>query len=438
MKISKLSILSTASAFALIFSSLGLANSTASALSGDSFSRGNIISDTLFYRGDALTKDQIQKFLNAKVPNCDTHGEKLIFDSTYGDTVTRKKYSERRGVSTPFICLKNFSQSTNDVSSNSNCSAYSGGTKSAAKIINQVAKACKISQKALIVLLQKEQSLITDDWPWPVQYKKATGYGCPDTSGCNSKYYGFFNQVYNAAWQFRQYKSNPENYGHLPNRTNSVRLHPNTACGSKSVNIVNYSTAGLYNYTPYTPNKAALDNLYGTGNSCSSYGNRNFWRMYNDWFGSTHPKCTTSDRVGAKVYRLFSTKQARHFYTGMECEANVLDAFTSYRIEGFAFTLPPDDANGRTGIYRLLKNGRFWTASIKERDNLTKNHGYKLEGTAFIGLKSSSSADKKPVYRLYNSKTGNHLWTPSKNERDTVASWKSWQYEGIAYYVYDD
>ncbi|MCA9330031.1 hypothetical protein KDA11_05255, partial [Candidatus Saccharibacteria bacterium] len=36
------------------------------------------------------------------------------------------------------------------------------------------------------------------------------------------------------------------------------------------------------------PNSAALNNLRGTGNSCSAYGNRNFWRLYNDWFGSTN------------------------------------------------------------------------------------------------------------------------------------------------------
>lgn len=29
-----------------------------------------------------------------------------------------------------------------------------------------------------------------------------------------------------------------------------------------------------------------MSNLYGTGDSCSAYGNRNFWRMYTDWFGS--------------------------------------------------------------------------------------------------------------------------------------------------------
>jgi hypothetical protein len=34
------------------------------------------------------------------------------------------------------------------------------------------------------------------------------------------------------------------------------------------------------------PNAAALANPYRVGDSCSSYGNRNFWNYYNDWFGS--------------------------------------------------------------------------------------------------------------------------------------------------------
>ena len=50
--------------------------------------------------------------------------------------------------------------------------------------------------------------------------------------------------------------------------------------------IDNQATAALYVYTPYRPNAAALGNMYGTGDSCSSYGNRNFWRMFSDWFGN--------------------------------------------------------------------------------------------------------------------------------------------------------
>ena len=51
--------------------------------------------------------------------------------------------------------------------------------------------------------------------------------------------------------------------------------------------ISNQATASLYNYTPYQPNAASLAAGYGHGRRCSSYGNRNFWIYFTDWFGST-------------------------------------------------------------------------------------------------------------------------------------------------------
>ena len=139
----------------------------------------------------------------------------------------------------------------------------------------------------LLVLLEKEQGLVTDTWPTSRQYRSATGYGCPDTADCDTTYYGFYNQVYNAAWQFRKYRAYPSIRAYQAGRYNTILWHPNQACGSSSVYIRNQATAGLYSYTPYRPNAAALANLYGTGDGCSSYGNRNFWRIFTDWFGST-------------------------------------------------------------------------------------------------------------------------------------------------------
>jgi len=59
-----------------------------------------------------------------------------------------------------------------------------------------------------------------------------------------------------------------------------------SGCGTKTFPLKSQATAALYYYTPYTPNDAALSNLYGSGDTCSAYGNRNFWRYYWDWFGS--------------------------------------------------------------------------------------------------------------------------------------------------------
>lgn len=234
--------------------------SAEAAVAGD-FVAGNLISDALFFDGRAMSASAVQSFLDANVPTC----------------------------ASGYVCLDDYRQSTpNRAAETGRCAAYAGASnESAATIIAKVGAACGISQKSLIVLLQKEQGLVTDSTPTSTQYRSATGYGCPDTSACDSLYYGFFNQVYMAALQFKRYAANPAGYNHIAGRWNSIRYHPNSACGSSQVFIQNQATAGLYNYTPYQPNAAALANLYGTGDGCSAYGNRNFWRIHTDWFGST-------------------------------------------------------------------------------------------------------------------------------------------------------
>src|SRR5690606_20162047 len=89
-----------------------------------------------------------------------------------------------------------------------------------------------------------------------------------------------------AARQFKKYSRDSHQYNHRAGYNNNVRYHPNAGCGSSTVFIQNQATAGLYNYTPYQPNAAALNDLYGEGDGCSAYGNRNFWRIYSDWFGA--------------------------------------------------------------------------------------------------------------------------------------------------------
>ncbi len=133
----------------------------------------------------------------------------------------------------------------------------------------------------------EESSLVTSTSPSASSYRAATGYGCPDTAPCDAQYYGFYNQVYKAAWQYKRYTNNPTSYSYQAGRNNYVQWSPNASCGGSTVYIQNKATAALYIYTPYQPNAAALANLYGTGDSCSAYGNRNFWRIFSDWFGST-------------------------------------------------------------------------------------------------------------------------------------------------------
>lgn len=233
----------------------------ADAATGSEFNAGHIISDALFYDGSASSAAQVQTFLQSKVANCQAG----------------------------YTCLKDFRQTTTTRSDSAGrCGTYTGAaSERASTIIARVGEVCGISQKVLLVLLEKEQSLVTSSAPSASRYTIATGFGCPDTAVCDSQYFGFFNQVYSAALQFKRYAANPKSFNHVAGKVNQVRFSPTASCGSSAVFIQNAATAGLYNYTPYQPNAAALANLYGTGDGCSAYGNRNFWRMYTDWYGST-------------------------------------------------------------------------------------------------------------------------------------------------------
>ncbi len=283
---------------AVVFAAPFISSKHSSALSGSEFKAGRIIDDGVFYNSNAMSPSQIQAFLDSKVPNCDTNGSKQY----YSTGMTRQQWASANGKpAPPYTCLKDYTEAVPSVihSGSDLCKqSISSGTKKASQILYDVAKACEINPQVLIVLLQKEQTLITDDWPWPVQYQKATGYGCPDSAPCDSQYYGFFNQVYQAAKAFRRYEANPNSYNYKAQRNNYIGYHPNGSCGGSSVYIENQATASLYIYTPYQPNSAALNALYGTGDGCSSYGNRNFWRMFNDWFGSTQTATFNSSFVG--------------------------------------------------------------------------------------------------------------------------------------------
>ena len=232
----------------------------AQAATASDWDPGFIISDANFYDSSSMTAADIQAFLNGKVPTC-------------------------RATAVP--CLKNYSQTTDNRLIDRYCNGYTARqNETAAQIIDNVARSCGISQKVLLVLLEKEQSLVTSSRPDEWSYTAATGQGCPDTAPCDPRTSGFFYQVYYAARQYEIYRLTPKDWGYQAGRWNNILYSPDASCGTRSVYIQNQATAGLYIYTPYTPNQAALNNLYGRGDGCSTYGNRNFWRLFSDWFGS--------------------------------------------------------------------------------------------------------------------------------------------------------
>lgn len=252
-------------------------NTSAAPVQG--FNPGNIISDGVMADYNSMTVEEIQAFLTSKNSCKNTDRELYEYQSKVYKTVSWH-WSDTAD-NGHFVCLseERFGEGTTI-----------GTGQTAAEIIYEAAQASRINPRVLIVLLEKEQGLISDTFPHSGQYRSATGYGCPDTAACDSKYYGFKNQVLRAAELFRYTLDNgyylyPENKSGV-----FVAYNPSSACGGTNVLIENRATAALYRYTPYQPNAAALAAGYGNGDACSAYGNRNFYLLFTDWFGSTQAK----------------------------------------------------------------------------------------------------------------------------------------------------
>jgi putative cell wall-binding protein len=312
----------------------------AAAITGSDFDPGYIISDAQFYAGNSMTEAEIQNFLVSHGPASCLQGYPCLWERTFDSY---------------------------DKPANPMCKAYVGAKgETTARIIAKVGLACSISPKVLLVMLQKEQGLITDNWPTESQLKKAMGAGCPDTAACDPALAGFFTQVYFAAYYLIRYGGPPGTgpgtpynsdfsyYG--PGKTVAIQYNPNVGCGTKAVYIRNQPTASLYTYTPYTPNAAALANLGGTGDACSAYGNRNFWVFYSNWFGNPagiSPTGVTVSRVGgANRYETstllsqsaFSTTGGVVYIARGDIFPDALSAAPSAIVQGAPILLIPVDS----------------------------------------------------------------------------------------------
>lgn len=316
----------------------------ASALSGSAFDPSNIISDSVMFSGGAMSAGDVQALLNAKVPRC-----------SLGDAgKPAGGYYAPHNVYLAQQCLKDFRESVPSLPGDSFCGPLTGGQISAAEMISRVGIACNVSPKVLLVLLEKEQSLVTDSWPNVRQYASATGFNCPDTAPCGAASAGFFKQLYSAARQLQVYGTG--SYTWYPvGQTTQVRFHPNVACGSSPVRIQNRATAALYYYTPYQPNAAALGNLYGVGDACSAYGNRNFWRLYTDWFGST------LEVPGAKEFVLSAYEDV----LGRAPESEAVLNYWAGRVSSGMSRADMSNAFNNSDEYRLLKINDAYSRALK-------------------------------------------------------------------------
>lgn len=241
---------------------------------------GNIISDQVFYNVDAMTLDQVTAFV-------DTHNSSCAAGNPW--------------------CLRNLRVDVPAQPADAFCQAVPAGTAvPAATVIYTFARACGINPQVMLVTLQKESQGLTRANPAASSYDAAWGWNCPDTgpggtANCSAAGRGFFTQGYQMAKQWARYKQRiPQGYyRYQPGKTVDILWNvEETGCGAAPVTIANIATASLYVYTPYQPNAAALAAYPGEGDRCSAYGNRNFFRMFQTYFGDTGGGLTPAAPAG--------------------------------------------------------------------------------------------------------------------------------------------
>lgn len=174
--------------------------------------------------------------------------------------------------------------------------ALNRAVKSAADIIFEVSRQYSISQKFLLVLLQKEQSLITDPTPSERQLDWATGFAVCDSCSTSDpslqRFRGYANQVTWAAKRIR------ETYLPLLEKTGRVYQFGrgiSTMIDGVSVTPRNNATAALYTYTPHL------------------HGNQNFVRLWNAWFARRFPDGALVKNTEGKGYYLIAAGKRRPF-----------------------------------------------------------------------------------------------------------------------------
>ena len=386
----KLSSIAAVIAFLAVFYGLAIYNTPKSdAVKATDFNPGRIIDDAIFYNANTMTVEEIQQFMDQNLPTCDMWGTgssagRVVNETGYvmpaGSTNAdfarkRREAGNTRYHEPPYVCVNKYYENpeTHETLYETN-GIVKEGMISAAQIIYNEAQKYSINPQVLLVLIKKESYVWGDAWPLKWEYNSVTGYGCPDNAPCDTSYYGFYNQVHMAAYQFNRYKERNYEYNYHPGMVNNIYYCPNYSCGSKQVYIENMATASLYIYTPYVPNDAALANYPGESN-CGSYGNRNFFMYFNEWFGSTITNDT--DVIINKIHTYIEQKVDQYSYLGStdgdaECFANNDKITCRQKYDnGYVFASNNNDSiyvvSGGIYYYYLRDPKRFGLALANEK-----------------------------------------------------------------------
>ena len=229
---------------------------------------GNIISDAVFYNSGAMDAAAVRTFINVQNAACPAGN--------------------------PW-CLKNLRITDPGQPADAYCGAVpAGSNEDAAALIAAYSRSCGVNPQVMLTKLQLESQGLNRSAPTASSYDAAWGWNCPDTgpggsANCDPAAAGFLHQLTGMARSWAKMKVDipAHKYNYAVGTYKILWNVEQTGCGAAPVTIKNLATASLYVYTPYQPNAASIAAYPGEGDRCSSYGNRNFFYQFRQYFGST-------------------------------------------------------------------------------------------------------------------------------------------------------
>lgn len=167
-----------------------------------------------------------------------------------------------------------------------------GKERTAAQVIARAAATAKINPQVLLVLLQKEQSLIERGVPTIKALDWALGYGVCDNCSMNDSamrpFRGFATQLYGAATRLREYVDSPQKFGWIK------RGKPVVISGITVIPATE-ATRALYLYTPHIASA------------------QTFWNLWNRYFGKPYPDGTVLHDMGTDTIWRIENGSRRQF-----------------------------------------------------------------------------------------------------------------------------
>ncbi len=159
------------------------------------------------------------------------------------------------------------------------------------------------------------------------------------------------------------------------------------------------------------------------------------------------------------VHRFFQNVKGFHFYTADENEREdvferSIDGELNYEYENVAYRVLSTDKDSLTGeniagaspVYRFFNRdtgSHLYTMDDNEKKYIDQTlDNYSFDGISYYAFKSESpDIETIPLYRMYNTVSGSHLFTTDENEFNTIKNSSNFSYfdvegnEGITYYV---